>query len=75
MHTELAMPGKVTDVTGIRGRGETFVGQTDKGSLQVVINDDAPLGRVPFLRLLTIGVVEDQAIYQGGFFLDLEIVK
>jgi hypothetical protein len=75
MHTELAMPGKVTDVTGIRGRGETFVGQTDKGSLQVVINDDAPLGRVTFLRLLTIGVVEDQAIYQGGFFLDLEIVK
>jgi len=75
MHTELAMPGKVTDVTGIRGRGETFVGQTDKGSLQVVINDDAPLGRIPFLRLLTIGVLEDQAIYQGACFIDLEIVK
>lgn len=75
MHTELAMPGKVTDVTGVRGRGETFVGQTDKGSLQVIINDDAPLGNVPFLRLLTIGVLEDQAIYQGASFIDLEIVK
>lgn len=75
MHTELAMPGKVTDVTGVRGRGETFVGQTDQGSLQIVINDDAPLGKVPFLRILTIGVIEDQAIYQGACFLDLEIVK
>lgn len=75
MHTELAMPGKVTDVTGVRGRGETFVGQTDKGSLQVVINDDAPLGKVNFLRLLTIGVIEDQAVYQGACFIDLEIVK
>lgn len=52
MHTELAAPGCVTDVAGLRGRGETFVGQTDAGSLQIVINDDAALGPQPFLRLL-----------------------
>lgn len=75
VHTELAVPGIVTDVPGVRGRGETFVGQTDQGILNVVVNPDAPLGRVPFLRLLTIGVVEDEAIHQGAEFLDLEIVE
>ncbi len=75
MHTEIAMPGRITDVTGLRGRGETFVGQTEKGSLQIIVNDDAPLGRIPFLRLLTVGVVEDEPIYQGSVFLNLEVVK
>ncbi len=75
VHTELAVPGIVTTVPGLRGRGETFVGQTDQGLLKVVVNPDAPLGRVPFLRLLTIGVVEDEAIHQGADFLDLEIVE
>lgn len=75
MHTEIAMPGRITDVVGLRGRGETFVGQTEKGSLQITVNDDAPLGRQPFLRLLTIGVVEDVPIYQGSCFFSLEIVE
>jgi hypothetical protein len=75
MHTELAAPGRVTDVVGLRGRGETFVGQTDKGSLQIIVNDDAPLGRQPFLRLFTVGVVEDQPVFFGSSFLALEIVE
>ena len=75
MHTELAAPGRVTDVIGLRGRGETFTGQTDKGTLQIVINDDAPLGRQAFLRLLTIGVLEDEPIYHGSGFFTLEIVE
>lgn len=75
MHTELAVPGHITDITGLRGRGETFVGQSDKGTLQIVVNDDAPLGRQPFLRLFTVGVVEDEPIYYGSSFLPLEIVE
>jgi len=75
MHTELASPGRVTDIVGLRGRGETFVGQTDKGSLQIVVNDDAPLGRQPFLRLFTVGIREDQPAYFGSCFLPLEIVE
>lgn len=75
MHTELAAPGLVTDVPGLRGRGETFVGQTDSGSLQIVINDDAPLGPQPFLRLFTVGVLEDEPISQGSHFLSLEILE
>lgn len=75
MHTELATPGHITDVAGLRGRGETFTGQTAKGSLQVVVNDDAPLGVVSFLRLFTVGVVEDEAVHQGSAFFPLEIVE
>ena len=75
MHTELAVPGRVTDVVGLRGRGETFVGQTEKGSLQVVVNDDAPLGPQPFLRLFTVGVLEDQPAWFGSRFISLEIVE
>lgn len=75
MHTELAAPGRVTDIIGIRGRGETFTGQTDKGTLQIQINDDAPLGRQSFLRLFTVGVVEDEALYFGSSLLPLEIVE
>lgn len=75
MHTELAAPGRITDVVGLRGRGETFVGQTDRGSLQIIVNDDAPLGRQPFLRFLTIGVLEDEPVFQGSSFFTLEIVE
>lgn len=75
MHTELATPDRITDVVGLRGRGETFVGQTESGSLQITVNDDAPLGRQPFLRLFTVGVLEDQPIYFGSSFLALEIVE
>ncbi len=75
MHTELAAPGRVTDIVGLRGRGETFTGQTEKGTLQIVINDDAPLGRQSFLRLFTVGVVEDEPTYFGSSFFPLEIVE
>ncbi|MDA1018451.1 MAG: PPC domain-containing protein [Planctomycetota bacterium] len=75
MHTELAAPGRVTDVVGLRGRGETFVGQTDKGSLQIIVNEDAPIGRQQFLRLFTVGVVEDEPVFFGSRFLTLEIVE
>ena len=75
MHTELAAPGRVTDIIGLRGRGETFTGQTEKGTLQIVINDDAPLGRQSFLRLFTVGVVEDEATYFGSSLFPLEIVE
>lgn len=73
MHTELASPGIITDVPGLRGRGVTFVGQTETGKLQIIVNDDAPLGRQKFLRLFTVGVVEDEAVYQGACFLNLEV--
>ncbi len=75
MHTELAAPGRVTDIIGLRGRGETFTGQTEKGTLQIVINDDAPLGRQSFLRLFTVGVVEDEPTYFGSSLFPLEIVE
>ncbi|MBS0261739.1 MAG: hypothetical protein JSS02_07245 [Planctomycetes bacterium] len=75
VHTELAVPGRITDVPGLRGRGETFVGQTDRGSLQITVNEDAPLGRQSFLRLLAVGVLEDEPIYQGADLFPLEIVE
>jgi hypothetical protein len=75
LHTELASPGHVTNVPGLRGRGETFVGQTDRGSLQIIVNDDAPIGPQQFLQLLTVGVVEDVPTYYGSCFVPLEIVE
>lgn len=75
MHTELAASGIVTDVPGLLGRGETFTGQTETGSLQIVVNKDAPLGPMSFLRLFTVGVVEDEPIFYGSRFLSLEIVE
>jgi hypothetical protein len=75
MHTEIADADHVTDVPGLRGRGVTFAGQAENGSLQVLVNDDAPLGRVPFLRLLTVGTREDEPIFQGSCFVALEILE
>ncbi len=72
IHTELAAP---VEVAGIRGRGVTFVGQTDAGTIQIVANDDAQFGQQPFLRLWAVGTVEDEPIYQGSCFLDLKIVE
>jgi hypothetical protein len=72
MHTELAAPKKVI---GLRGRGVSFVGQTDSGVIQIIANDDAPLGRQPFLRFYAVGVIEDQPFYHGSCFLDLEITE
>ncbi len=75
IHTEIASPGIVTNVPGLRARGETFVGQTDKGSLQIIVNDDAPLGAQNFLRLFSVGVVEDQPTYFGSDYWELEVVE
>ncbi len=72
IHTELFAPD---EVRGIRGRGVTFVGQTNTGSIQIIANDDAPLGRQQFLRLYAVGVLEDEAVYHGSCFLPIEIVE
>jgi len=72
IHTELFAPD---GVRGIRGRGVSFVGQTDAGTIQIVANEDAPVGRQPFLRLFAVGVLEDKAVYQGSCLLPLEIVE
>lgn len=75
IHTELAAPGKVSDVGRLRGRGSSFTGQTETGSLQVIANDDAPLGTHKFLRLYAVGVLEDEAVYHGSCFLPMEIIE
>lgn len=72
IHTELDAPG---EVIGLRGRGVTFTGGTETGTIQIIANDDAPLGQQPFLRLNSIGTLEDQPVFQGSCFLELEIVK
>ncbi|MSQ97366.1 MAG: hypothetical protein EXR98_22825 [Gemmataceae bacterium] len=72
IHTELVAPG---GVVGLRARGVTFVGQTDSGSLQVIATEDAPLGRHQFLRLDAVGTVEDQPVYRGSRFVELEITE
>jgi hypothetical protein len=75
IHSELAAPGTVTKVGGLRGRGVTFVGQTETGAIQVVASDDAPLGQRAFLRVYAVGVLEDEALYHGSHFLQLQIVE
>ncbi|MEC7566427.1 MAG: hypothetical protein VX738_12165 [Planctomycetota bacterium] len=72
IHTELRAPG---GVVGIRGRGVTFVGQTETGVIQIVANEDAPLGKQSGLRLEALGTVEDEDVHLGSAFLDLEIVE
>jgi hypothetical protein len=72
IHTELVAPG---GVFGIRGRGVTFVGQTDSGVIQIIANEDAPLGQQTGLRLEGIGTVEDEAVHRGSVFVTLEIVE
>ena len=75
IHCELAQPGKVTEVIGLRGRGVTFVGQTESGALQIVANEDAPLGQQPFLRIYGVGIVEDEVVFHGSCWLPLKIVE
>jgi hypothetical protein len=72
IHTELYAAG---GVIGLRGRGNTFVGQTESGTIQIIANEDAPLGQQPSLRLFGVGVVEDEAVYYGSCFLPLEIIE
>jgi hypothetical protein len=71
-HVELVAPG---GVAGLRGRGVTLVGQSDSGVIQIIANDDAPLGQQPFLRLEAVGTVEDRPIYRATRPLRLEIVE
>ncbi len=72
IHTDIAAPG---GVRGIRARGVTFVGQTESGVLQVIANDDAPLGQQRGLRIEGLGTIEDEPVHLGGCFLCLEIVE
>lgn len=71
-HVELVAPG---GVVGLRGRGVTLVGQTDSGVIQIIANEDAPLGQQPFLRLEAVGTVEDRPVYRATRLLNLEIVE
>lgn len=73
IHTELF--ATTARVDGLRGRGVTFVGQTDSGTIQIIANEDARLGSRSSLRLYAVGVVEDEAVYHGSCFLDLEVVE
>jgi len=73
MHTELASAGVITDVPGLRGRGVTSVGQSESGVIQIEVNSDAPLGEQRALRLLTVGVEEDEVVFHGSHFLTMEI--
>ena len=75
IHTELATPDKVTDVPGLRGRGVTSVGETTEGTIQIIANDDAPLGQQPFLRLYGVGTLEDEPVFHGSTFLNLEVIE
>ena len=75
IHTELATPGCVTEITGLRGRGVTFTSQTETGTIQIIANSDAPLGQLPFLRLYAVGVLEDEPVFHGSRFLNLEVVE
>ena len=72
IHTVIAAPG---GVVGLRARGVTFVGQTESGVLQVIANEDAPLGQQRGLRLEGVGTVEDEPVFLGGCFLNLEIIE
>ena len=71
-HVELVAPG---GVVGLRGRGVTLVGQSDSGVIQIIANEDAPLGQQPFLRLEAVGTVEDRPVYRATRPLRLEIVE
>jgi len=72
IHTDLTAPG---GVIGLRARGVTFVGQTESGVLQVIANENAPLGRQENLRLEGVGTVEDEPVFLGSCFVWLEIVE
>ena len=71
IHTELAAPGRVTDVGRLRGRGVTSVGQAESGTIQIIANEDAELGQIPFLRLYAVGVLEDEALFPRKLLLAL----
>ena len=72
IHTEMLAPG---GLKGLRGRGVTFVSQSEGGNIQIIASDDAPLGRRPFLRFEGAGYVEDEVLYLGSQLVDLEVVE
>ena len=67
--------GLINVVVGIRGRGVTFTGQTETGEIQVIATANAKPGRLAFLRLEAVGTVEDQPVFRGSRFLELEITE
>ena len=71
IHTEMEAPG---GVVGLRGRGVTFVSQSESSAIQIIANDDAPLGRQRFLRFEGAGYLEDEVIYLGSCFVELEVI-
>ncbi len=73
IHTELYSTTEKVD--GLRGRGVTFVGQADSGTIQIIANENARLGKRPSLRLYAVGVLEDEAVYHGSCFLPMEVVE
>jgi len=73
IHTELFSTTEKVD--GLRGRGVTFVGQTDSGTIQIIANENARLGKRPALRLYAVGVLEDEAVFHGSCFLPMEVVE
>jgi len=73
IHTELFTTSDRVD--GLRGRGVTFVGQTESGVIQIIANGNARLGSRPALRLYAVGVLEDEAVYHGSCFLNLEVIE
>jgi hypothetical protein len=73
IHTELFSTTEKID--GLRGRGVTFVGQTDSGTIQIIANENARLGKRLSLRLYAVGVLEDEAVYHGSCFLEMEVVE
>lgn len=73
IHTELFSTTEKID--GLRGRGVTFVGQTDSGTIQIIANENARLGKRRSLRLYAVGVLEDEAVYHGSCFLEMEVVE
>ena len=72
IHTEMLAPG---GLKGLRGRGVTFISQSESGNIQIIASDDAPLGSRPFLRFEGAGYVEDEVLYLGSQLVDLEVVE
>ncbi len=72
IHTEMVAP---QGIVGLRGRGVTFISQSETGNIQIIASDDAPLGKQPFLQFEAVGTVEDKGVYRSSCFVDLEIIE
>lgn len=72
IHTEMVAPN---GVVGLRGRGVSFISQTEGGNIQIIANEDAPLGAADFLRFEGAGYIEDEIVYLVSCFVDLEVIE